>query len=254
MVLVQKEVPIATITINRPEKLNTLTPELISSLTNAFREMEGDEDVRIIILTAAGDRAFVGGVDVHVFTGLDAAGAKGFITDLHRCCLAIRESSKIVIAAINGHALGGGLEMAAACDLRVSSERARFGMPEVKIGLPSVIEAAYLPRLIGLGRAAELVYVGDMIDAQEAQRIGLINRVVPHEQLMKSTQDLAQKVLENGPTAMRLQKKLVMKWMNLPFDASVEAGIMSFHDCFETPEPREGAMAFLEKRKPSWGK
>ena len=134
--------------------------------------------MRLIIFTAAGDQAVIGGVDAHVFTDLDAAGAADFIADLHRCCLAIRESNKIIIAAINGYAFGGGLEIVASCDLRVSSDRARFGMPEVKIGLPSVIEAAYLPQLIGLARAAELVYVGDRIDAQEAQRIGLVNRVV----------------------------------------------------------------------------
>ena len=254
MVLIQKEGPIATVTINRPEKLNTLTHELVLRLTEEDRELNRQEEIRLIILTTRGERAFVGGVDVHVFTHLDAAGAAKFITDLHHCCLAIRESNKIVIAAINGHALGGGLEMAASCDLRVASDHARFGMPEVKIGLPSVIEAAYLPRLIGLGRAAELVYIGDMIDAQEAYRIGLVNKVVPYAQLEQATLDLAQKVLGNGPTAMRLQQKLVAKWMNLPFDAAVEAGIPAFQSCFETPEPREGATAFLEKRPPVYGK
>jgi enoyl-CoA hydratase/carnithine racemase len=254
MVLVNQDGPVATITINRPEKLNTLTQELISLLTGAFREIEKRKDVRITILTAAGDRAFIGGVDVHVFTSLDAAGAERFITDLHHCCSAIRNSDKIVIAAINGHALGGGLEVAASCDLRVSSDRARFGMPEVKVGLPSVIEAAYLPRLIGLGRAAELVYLGDMIDAQEAQRIGLVNKVVPHAQLKEASLEMAGKILGNGPAAMKLQKKLVAKWMNLPFDGAVEAGILAFRDCFETPEPKEGATAFLEKRRPCFGK
>lgn len=252
MVLVQKEGQIATITIDRPEKLNILTRELIARLTDAFRSMEEEKDIRLVILTAAGDRAFAGGVDVNVFADLDAAGAKDFITDLHRCCLAIRESDKIVIASINGHALGGGLEIVASCDLRVAAENARFGMPEVKVGLPSVIEAAYLPRLIGLGRAAELVYVGDTIDAREAQRIGLVNRVIPHDRLRQATLELARKILANGPTAMKLQKKLVRQWMNLPLDDSIKTGIAAFHDCFETTEPREGSIAFLEKRKPSW--
>ena len=251
MVLMQKEGAVATVTINRPE-LNVLTPELIQQLTDVIRQVNEDEDVRIVILTAAGDRAFVGGVDVHVFTGLDADEAARFITSLHKCFLALRESEKIVIAAINGHALGAGLEMVASCDLRVSSDRACFGMPEVKVGLPSVIEAAYLPRLIGLGRAAEMVYVGEMIDAHEAQRIGLVNRVVPHDQLRDATLALAEKLLQNGPTALGLQKQLVALWTRLPFDAAVEAGIRAFHACFETSEPREGALAFLEKRKPSW--
>jgi len=251
-VLVQKDGPIATITINRPRKLNTLTHPLVIDLTKTIRQVDKDEGVRLIVPTAAGDRAFIGGVDVSVFIPLDPAGAERFITDLHDCCLAIREADKIVIAAINGHALGGGLEVAASCDLRISSDRACFGMPEVKVGLPSVIEAAYLPRLIGLGRTQDLVYLGDMIDAQEACRIGLVNKVVPHEELKGATHAMAQKALANGPMAMKLQKKLVAKWIELPFEASIKAGIRAFHDCFETDQPREGATAFLEKRKPSY--
>ena len=171
MFIASQEGPIAKITINRPQALNTLTPELVLQLTGAIRDWSSKQDVRVIILTGSGDKAFVGGVDVHVFSDLDPDGAEQFITNLHRCFLAIRQSEKIIIAAVNGFALGGGLEMAAACDLRIASDRAQFGMPEVKVGLPSVIEAAYLPRLIGLGRAAEMVYMGDMIDAGEAERI-----------------------------------------------------------------------------------
>lgn len=140
--------------------------------------------------------------------------------------------------------------MIAACDLRIASDRARFGMPEVKVGIPSVIEAAFLPRLIGLGRAAELVYTGEMIDAHEAWRIGLINQVVPPEKLKESTRQMAQKVLRNGPTALVLQKKLIAQWMELPLSASIEAGIKAFRECYQTDEPNEGMKAFLEKREP----
>jgi enoyl-CoA hydratase/carnithine racemase len=252
MLLASQDGPVAVITINRPEALNTLTHELILTLTDEINRWSGERDVRIIILTGSGDRAFVGGVDVKAMMDLNPDGAERFITDLHRCFLAIRRSEKLVIASINGFALGGGLEMVAACDLRIASDRARFGMPEVRVGIPSVIEAAYLPRLIGLGRAAEMVYLGEMIDAQEAWRIGLINRVVPHPQLNEATRQMAEKALQCGPSAMVLQKKLIAQWMELRLSDAAEAGIRSFRECYKTPEPKEGMKAFLEKRKPKY--
>jgi len=252
MILTYQEGPMATITINRPEALNTLTHELILHLTTEIKKWSSEQDIRIIILTGTGDRAFVGGVDVRAMMDLDPEGAEKFIADLHRCFLAIRQSEKIVIASINGFALGGGLELAASCDLRIASDHARFGMPEVRVGIPSVIEAAYLPRLIGLGRAAQLVYTGEMIDAQEAERIGLINKVVSHEKLKEATRHLAKKVLRNGPTAVILQKKLIAQWMELNLNAAIEAGIRAFRECYKTGEPKEGMQAFLEKRKPSY--
>jgi enoyl-CoA hydratase/carnithine racemase len=195
----------------------------------------------------------VGGVDVRAMMDLDSPGAEKFITDLHHCFLAIRQSEKIVIASINGFALGGGLEMVASCDLRIASDRARFGMPEVKVGIPSVIEAAYLPRLIGLGRAAGLIYTGEIIDAHEAERIGLINKVVSHEKLKEATRQMAGKILLNGPAAMVLQKKLIGQWMELSLSLSIEAGIRAFRECYQTGDPKEGMKAFLEKRTPSYG-
>jgi enoyl-CoA hydratase len=252
MILTQKEGPITTITVNRPEALNTLTHELILNLTAEIKKRSLEPKSRIIILAGSGDRAFVGGVDVRAMMDLDSQGAEEFITDLHHCFLAIRQSEKIVIASINGLALGGGLEMVAACDLRIASSQARFGMPEVRVGIPSVIEAAYLPRLIGLGRAAEMVYTGEMINAHEAERIGLINKVVPPGELKEATRQMAEKVLRNGPTAVALQKKLIAQWMELGLDASIEAGIRAFRECYKTDEPREGMSAFLEKRQPSY--
>ncbi len=244
--------PVATVTINRPEALNTLTHALILALTEEINRWGGNKDVRVIILTGSGDKAFVGGVDVKAMMDLDPDGAERFITDLHRCFLAIRRSEKLVIASVNGFALGGGMEMVAACDLRIASDRARFGMPEVRVGIPSVIEAAFLPRLIGLGRAAEMVYLGEMIDAQEARRIGLVNQVVPHPQLQEATREMAGKALQCGPTAMVLQKKLIGQWMDLHLSDAAEAGIRSFREGYKTQEPHEGMKAFLEKRKPKY--
>jgi enoyl-CoA hydratase len=185
MILSHQEGPIATITLNRPEALNTLTHELIRQLTEAITQWSARAEIRILVLTGSGDRSFVGGVDVRAMMDLDQEGAERFITDLHRCFLAIRQSEKIVVASINGYALGAGLELAASCDLRIASENARFGMPEVKVGIPLVIEAALLPGLICLGRTAEMVYMGEMIDAQEALQIELINKVVSQKNLKK---------------------------------------------------------------------
>ncbi len=253
MLPTQDEGSITTITINRPEALNTLTHELILNLTDEVNRWSAEKEVRVIILTGSGDRAFVGGVDVRAMMDLNPDGAERFITDLHRLFLAIRQSEKIVIASINGYALGGGLELAASCDLRIASNRACFGMPEVRVGIPSVIEAAYLPRLIGLGRAAELVYTGEMMDAQEAKQIGLISQVVLPSQLKEATRRMAEKVLLNGPTATVLQKKLIAQWMELNLNDAVEAGIRAFRECYKTGEPKEGMKAFLEKRQPSYG-
>ena len=252
MILAQREGPVATITINRPEVLNTLTHELILQLMEEIRRWSGEKATRVIVLAGSGDKSFVGGVDVRAMIDLDPEGAGRFITDLHRCFLAIRQSEKLVIASINGFALGGGLELVASCDLRIASDRARFGMPEVRVGIPSVIEAAILPRLIGLGRAAEMVYLGELIDAREALRIGLVNRVVPHDQLKEGTRQMVEKALQCGPTAMVLQKKLIAQWMDLSLSDSIEAGIRAFRECYKTTEPREGMKAFLEKRKPNY--
>jgi enoyl-CoA hydratase len=254
MIIINPKAPIVTITIDRPQFLNTLTHELILKLTEAITHWGARKDIRIIILTGNGDRAFVGGVDVRAMMDLDPDGAERFITDLHRCFLAIRQAEPIVIASINGYALGGGLEMVAACDLRIASDTARFGMPEVRVGIPSVIEAALLPRLIGLGRAAEMVYSGGMIDAVEAERIGLIHKIVPQKNLQEATLNWAGQLLKNGPTALILQKKLIAQWMESNLSDSIAAGIKAFRDCFKTKEPHEGMKAFLRKRSPDYRK
>ena len=254
MILVHREGALVTITINRPQSLNTLTHELILSLTETIKEWSAGKGIRLMILTGSGDRAFIGGVDVRAMKDLDPEGAERFITDLHRCFLAIRQAEPIVLASINGFALGGGLEMAASCDLRLASDNARFGMPEVRVGIPSVIEASILPRLIGLGRAADLVYRGEMIDAVEAERIGLINKRVSQATLREATRQWADQILQNGPTAMILQKKLIAQWMESSLSESISAGIRVFRECFQTQEPREGMQAFLEKRPPVYSK
>ena len=252
MIRSMEEGPVVTLTLDGPDPLHTLTGDLILRLSEEIRKWNEKPGIRVMILTGSGDRAFVGGVNVKAMMDLDPDGAERFIADLHRCFLAIRQSEAIVIASINGYALGAGLEMAAACDLRIASERARFGMPEVKVGIPSVIEAALLPRILGIGRSAELLYLGEIIDAQEAWRWGFVNRVVPHGDLQENTRRMAAQILGNGPTAIVLQKKLIAQWMELPLTESIQAGIRAFRNCYQTDEPREGMKAFLEKRPPSF--
>jgi enoyl-CoA hydratase len=174
---------VARLTIAREEKLNALDPETIAALTAAARALHNDAALRAVVLTGAGERAFIGGADIGTMLGLDAAGGEAFITSLHEAIAAVRAIPVPVIARVNGYCLGAGLEVAAGCDLRIASTRAMFGMPEVKVGMPSVIEAALLPRLVGVGRTAELVLLGENIDATRALAIGLVEKVVPPEEL-----------------------------------------------------------------------
>ncbi len=251
-VLVTRDGNMATVTVNRPDKLNCIDWEVARLLQEAFTELKSDEELRVVILTGSGDRAFVGGVDVNIFMEFNSQKAHQFITLLHSAMAAIRELPVPVIAAVNGYALGGGCELAAACDMRIASENAMFGMPEVKLGLPSVIEAALLPRLVGAGKAAELVLTGDMIDAHEAHRIGLANMVAPLDSLMDETRKKAKTIAANGPLSIKLQKELINVWLQGDLKTAVEAGINSFAYCFSTPEPGEGVAAFLAKREPEW--
>ncbi len=248
----EKERHLATVTVNRPDKFNCLDWEVVGRLREVFTDLGKDEGLRAVILTGSGEKAFVGGVDVNIFTEFTPAKAREFITLLHMGMAAIRELPVPVIAAVNGYALGGGCELAAACDMRIASENAIFGMPEVKLGIPSVIEGALLPGLVGVGKAAELVLTGDMIDAHEAHRIGLANHVVPLQNLMDEARGKAEVIAGNGPLAMRLQKELINVWLQSDLKTAVEAGINSFAFSFTGPQPKEGVTAFLEKRTPRW--
>jgi enoyl-CoA hydratase len=176
---------VATITVDNPAKLNVLDPAGIASLERILEGLAADETLRVLVLQGAGGRAFIGGADIRAMAALDRERTRSFINGLHRACAAIRRLSVPVIARIEGYALGAGLEVAASCDLRVASDTAKFGMPEVKIGIPSVIEAALLPRLVGWGRARRLIYTGEIIDAREAERWGLVERVVASADLVR---------------------------------------------------------------------
>jgi len=235
-------------TLDRPP-LNLFEPGLIAALRTTFQTLAADDTVRVAVLTGAG-RAFTAGMDVNVLRDLDAASAPALITSLHDAIDAVHRAPFPVIAAVNGASLGAGFELALACDLRVAASGAIFGLPEVRVGVPSVIQAALLPPMIGPGRAAEMLLTGATVGAADALAWGLVNRVVEREGLDAAVDALVERIVACAPTAVRLQKQLIVRWRENDLTTAVRAGITAFAASYATGEPREGARAFLEKRPP----
>ena len=240
---------LARVTIDNRPKLNTLNRALIVEIVETIEQLEADAALRLVILTGAGERAFVGGADINELAALDRDSAREFITMVHRCCDGFRRLPAPVIARIDGYALGAGLELAAACDLRVASERAMFGMPEVRVGIPSVVEAALLPHLIGHGRARRLLLTAEMIDAATALDWGLVDAVAPPDKLGDAVERVSAAILAGGPQAMRLQKALILDWEDLSTSAAVARGIDAFAEAYATDEPRRMAEARLAEMR-----
>lgn len=253
-VKLEKEGGIATITLNRPEKLNLINRGMIREIMEAVKKLESDEDIRVVVITGAGDRAFTAGIDVNEMKDLEVSSAREFISQLHYCIKSVRDLDRVVIAAINGFCFGGGFELAMACDLRIATENAQLGLPEIKVGIPSVIEAALLPLLIGTGRANELLFLGDSIGAEEAERIGLVNKVVPADKLTEAVKDTTDKILSYSPIAVKMQKRIINRWLPSDFEAAIDYSIEAFSLCFASTEPKEAMTAFLEKRQPLFDK
>ena len=236
---------LARVTIDNAKKLNTLGLALMVELVETVERLEADRDLRLVVLRGAGERAFVGGADLAELASLDEHTARDFITLVHRSCDGFRRLPVPVIARIDGCALGAGLELAAACDLRVASERATFGMPEVRVGIPSVVEAALLPQLIGHGRARRLLLTGETIGAAEAFHWGLVDAVAPASELDAAVEGFAAAILAGGPNAIRLQKALIRDWQDLSTSAAVARGIDAFVEAYASDEPRRMAEARL---------
>ncbi len=240
---------IARVTIHNERKLNTLNSALMEEFVRAVESLSSDQSLRAVVLTGAGDKAFVGGADIDEMAALDASTAEAFITRIHRCCDALRDLPVPVIARIQGYALGGGLELAAACDLRIAADTAILGMPEVKLGMPSVIEAALLPPLVGWGRAREMLLLGENFSASEAQAWGLVERVVPKHALDEGVERWIASILAAGPHAVRLQKRLIRTWEDLPLREAVRAGIRAYTEAWLTDEPRLRLTEFQARRR-----
>jgi enoyl-CoA hydratase/carnithine racemase len=245
---------VATVTVANAGKLNTLTPALMAAFVAAIEAVSATPALRAVVLRGAGERAFIGGADIEVMAALDAAGARAFITQIHQCCAALRRCPVPVIARLSGWTLGAGLEIAAACDLRIAASTARFGMPEVRIGIPSVVEAALLPGLIGWGRTRRLLLTGETIDAAQAMAWGLIEQLVAADRLDRAVALTVGNILAGGPRAIRLQKELIAAWEDLPPEAAIDRGIESFVRAWDSDEPARMMAAFLEAmrgRKPA---
>jgi enoyl-CoA hydratase len=240
---------VVTVTLNNPEKLNAMNVTLMEEFLSAMNGLAGDERLRAVVLTGAGDKAFTAGVDINDMAAIEnAVRARAFITRLHRCCAAIRDLPAPVIARIQGYCFGGGLELAAACDARIASDIATFGMQEVKIGIPSVIEAALLPMLVGWGRAREIMYLGETFSAADAHAWGLVERVAPAADLDAEVESWIAKLLTSKAQAVREQKRLMRQWEELPLAAAVEAGVDSFAKTYETDAPVRAMRDFLAAR------
>jgi enoyl-CoA hydratase len=240
---------VATVTINRPQALNALNLETLKELKTYFTIVQTDPETKVVILTGAGEKAFVAGGDISVMAPLDPMQARASAQLAQEVLNLIEQGPKPVIAAVNGYALGGGCELAMACDIRLASEQARFGQPEVNLGIiPGWAGTQRLPRLVGRGKALEMLLTGDMIDAAEALRIGLANRVVPADQLLSEARAMAAKIAAKGQVAVRLCKEAVVNGLEMESlrAASYEAGLFAL--CFATEDQKEGMRAFLEKR------
>ncbi|MDE0059377.1 MAG: enoyl-CoA hydratase [Defluviicoccus sp.] len=240
---------VATVCHDNADKLNVVDRDATEALGRAIRQAGESLGVRAVVLRGAGERAFIGGADISEMVDLTPETARPFIGALHDACMAIRTAPVPVVARLAGYCLGAGLEIAASCDLRVADATAKLGMPEVRVGIPSVIEAALLPRLVGWGRAARLVYTGETIGAERAESWGLVDSLVPEGELDDGIARTVNTICRAGPTAIRLQKALLRDWEELPLAEAIERSMDALAEGFASGEARERMRAFLDRRR-----
>lgn len=244
---------VAVVTINRPDKLNALNNQTVKELNELFSEMKNNDEISVVILTGAGEKAFVAGADIFELNKLDLLSGKEFSENGQEVFNLIENLDKPVIAAVNGYALGGGCELSLACHIRLASEKAKFGQPEVNLGIiPGYGGTQRLARLINSGRALEYILTGDMIDANEAYRIGLVSKVFAPEELLPKAIEMAEKISSKGQVAVKMSVRAVVSCDELSQKdgQKLEAGL--FGVCCGTEDFKEGTSAFLEKRKPEF--
>jgi enoyl-CoA hydratase/carnithine racemase len=242
---------VARVTVCNAAKLNIIGSALMRDLTEALTALSAESDLRAVVLAGEGPRAFIGGADINEMVSLDPAGGRAFITLLHGVCTAVRRCPVPVIARLQGFSLGAGLEVAAACDLRIAADSGKFGMPEVRVGIPSVIEAALLPMLIGWGRTRRLLLTGETIDAATALAWGLVEEVVPDDALDAAVERMLTDILACGPRAIRLQKNLIAEWEEQTPAGGIARGIECFARAWRSEEPRQRMTEFLARRRRS---
>ena len=248
---VDREERLAGITINRPKVLNALNSQTLDELRSAILDLKRDDEVRVVILTGAGDKAFVAGADINELAVQTPAGGREHALNGQHVFDLVENMGKPVIAAINGFALGGGCELAMACTLRIAADSAKLGQPEINLGIiPGYAGSQRLPRLVGKGRALQLLLTGSMIGAEEALRVGLVDRVVPAPELMNEARQLAGVLAKNAPIAMRYIIDAVNRGLEMPYSEAAIYEATLFGLVASTEDMREGTTAFLEKRKP----
>ena len=250
--IVEQKEKIGYIKFNRPEVLNAVNIETVLEVEKVMHEFNDNKDILVIIITGEG-KAFIAGSDISRLAQMDALEAREYSQVGQRVLSFIENMEKPVIAAVNGFALGSGCEIAMACDIRIASEKAKFGQPEVKLGIiPGHAGSQRLPRLVGVGKAKELIFTGDVIDAAEALRIGLVNKVTTPESLMEEAENLAKKIIAVGPTAVRVAKTVINRGLDTNLTTATSYEMEAFSMLFSTDEAKEGMKAFMEKRKPNW--
>jgi len=249
-ILFEKENGIGIVTINRPKVLNALNAGTILELDRLFDEIARDDSIHVVIVTGSGEKAFVAGADIAQMAPMSAIEGRNWGKLAQAVFNKLENLPQPVIAAVNGFALGGGCELAMACDIRIASEKAKFGQPEVTLGIiPGFAGTQRLPRLVGKGRAKELLFSGGMIDAAEAHRIGLANKVVTPEELIAAARDMAGIIMSRGPVAVRLCKAAVNEGLDMDLESGMAYEAEVFGLCFATADQKEGMSAFLGKRK-----
>lgn len=240
---------VAYVTVNNPDERNALGRQGKEELIAAFKALAADKGLRVAVLTGAGDKSFIAGANLKEMSEVDWKDAEDISTKTHLACDAIRRLPVPVIARINGYCLGAGMEIAASCDMRVGVDTAKFGMPEVKFGIPSGMEACLLPGLIGWGKTRELVFTGEMIDAHEAHRCGFLDRLVARSELDAAVDKWVSAILAAGPRAIRIQKRLVRDWERMTIDDAVRQGIAAVVEARRTDEPKRLMEAFVNRKK-----
>jgi enoyl-CoA hydratase len=240
---------VATVTVNNAVRRNALGNDGKRALGEAIERVSADPALRVIVLTGAGERSFISGADLAEMSGFTAGHATEGPTLTHRTCAAIRDAPVPVIARINGHCFGAGLEIAASCDMRAAADTAKFGMPEVLFGLPSGMEACLLPQLVGWGKTRELVFTGRHIDATEAASCGLVERIAAPNQLDSAVEEWVAAILSAGPNAIRAQKRLMRDWERMSIADAVQAGIAAVAAAHGSDEARRLITAFLQRRR-----
>lgn len=253
MIVYEKSEGIATITLNRPEALNAFSKEVVDEVLQALDDVRDDDNVRVVVLTGAGEKAFSAGADIKAMIGMNALKARELSLMGEKLCLALENLEKPVIAAINGFALGGGLEVAMSCDLRIASETARMGQTEINIGLiPGWGGTQRLTRLVGKTKAKELVFTGRMIDAKTAEQLGIVNMVFPAAEFRSAVRQFAVDLATKAPVALKVAKALINKGEDIGLESALALEREGFGVVASTEDLQEGVKAFTEKRKPTF--